>query len=225
MNRPVLIAACLCVSIVLASGCSRDGGGGNGGDGESMTKAPKMFEVPGDAADAGCVASSYTEQEPLHLETGDEKRDGYTSDPPTTGAHWPLWPRWGLYDEQIQDEYAVHSLEHGGNVIWYGDVGDEVTATLPGLAEDEPKIVTSPRDGLDGLAATAWQQLLVCPQKAVDTLGADAVGDLLGEWIDKTGSTGSSAEKDAPAQAPPMSEFDSLPDQPPGPAIDTTLEG
>jgi hypothetical protein len=37
----------------------------------------------------------------------------YTRKPPTNGDHAPLWQNCGFYERPIQDENAVHSLDHG----------------------------------------------------------------------------------------------------------------
>ena len=43
----------------------------------------------------------------------------YNSNPPTSGSHFPLWAKPGLYPEVISDGYLIHSLEHGYVVISY----------------------------------------------------------------------------------------------------------
>ena len=43
----------------------------------------------------------------------------YASNPPTSGSHFPLWAKRGVYTELISDGYLIHSLEHGYIVISY----------------------------------------------------------------------------------------------------------
>lgn len=43
----------------------------------------------------------------------------YNSSPPTSGAHFPVWAKKGIYDRVISDGYLIHSLEHGYVVISY----------------------------------------------------------------------------------------------------------
>ena len=43
----------------------------------------------------------------------------YSSNPPTSGTHFPLWAKRGVYKELISDGYLIHSLEHGYIVISY----------------------------------------------------------------------------------------------------------
>ena len=43
----------------------------------------------------------------------------YNSNPPTSGAHFPVWAKKGLYDRVLSDGHLIHSLEHGYIVISY----------------------------------------------------------------------------------------------------------
>ena len=43
----------------------------------------------------------------------------YSSNPPTSGPHFPVWAKSGVYDRLISDGYLIHSMEHGYVVIWY----------------------------------------------------------------------------------------------------------
>lgn len=43
----------------------------------------------------------------------------YNSNPPTSGPHFPVWAKPGVYDRLISDGYLIHSLEHGYIVISY----------------------------------------------------------------------------------------------------------
>lgn len=43
----------------------------------------------------------------------------YNSNPPTSGSHFPVWAKKGVYDRAISDGYLIHSLEHGYIVISY----------------------------------------------------------------------------------------------------------
>lgn len=77
----------------------------------------------------------------------------YTSNPPTSGSHFPVWAKPGVYDRLISDGYLIHSMEHGYVVIWYDcesksalkQESKSLTFTLPlfyspalVLAHDEP---------------------------------------------------------------------------------------
>ena len=43
----------------------------------------------------------------------------YNSNPPTSGKHFPIWAKPGVYDRVLSDGYLIHSLEHGYVVISY----------------------------------------------------------------------------------------------------------
>ena len=43
----------------------------------------------------------------------------YNSNPPTSGSHFAVWAKRGVYDRVISDGYLIHSLEHGYIVISY----------------------------------------------------------------------------------------------------------
>ncbi|MEK7112472.1 MAG: DUF3105 domain-containing protein [Patescibacteria group bacterium] len=43
----------------------------------------------------------------------------YSSNPPTSGKHFPVWAKPGVYDRLVSDGYLLHSMEHGYVVIWY----------------------------------------------------------------------------------------------------------
>lgn len=43
----------------------------------------------------------------------------YSSNPPTSGPHFALWAKRGVYDRILSDGYLLHSLEHGYIVISY----------------------------------------------------------------------------------------------------------
>lgn len=43
----------------------------------------------------------------------------YNSNPPTSGPHFALWLKAGVYDRAVSDGYFMHSMEHGYVVISY----------------------------------------------------------------------------------------------------------
>lgn len=43
----------------------------------------------------------------------------YNSNPPTSGAHFPVWLKPGVYKAPVSDGYLIHSLEHGYVEISY----------------------------------------------------------------------------------------------------------
>lgn len=49
----------------------------------------------------------------------DISNTSYNSNPPTSGSHFPVWAKKGVYDRVISDGYLIHSLEHGYIVLSY----------------------------------------------------------------------------------------------------------
>lgn len=43
----------------------------------------------------------------------------YNSNPPTSGSHFAVWAKKGVYDRVISDGYLIHSMEHGYVVVSY----------------------------------------------------------------------------------------------------------
>lgn len=43
----------------------------------------------------------------------------YNSNPPTSGAHFADWTRWGVLSKPVSDGHLVHSLEHGYVILSY----------------------------------------------------------------------------------------------------------
>ncbi len=87
----------------------------------------------------------------------------YTSNPPSSGPHWPNPANKGIYDNSLPDEQLVHDLEHG--YIWISykpGASDDVKNKLKEIVQkDAWKIILEPRekdDKLIGLAA--WGRVL-----------------------------------------------------------------
>ncbi len=92
----------------------------------------------------------------------------YNSNPPTSGSHFPVWAKKGVYDRVISDGYLVHSLEHGYIVISYNC--SQPLATQHSLITDvyahdgvdhrdeEPIIETTESDGSKPLTKMTVQQ-------------------------------------------------------------------
>ena len=85
----------------------------------------------------------------------------YEQDPPTNGDHAPYWQRCGFYSTAIENEAAVHSLDHGAVWITYRpDLPQEELDTLRNLAR-EAYVLVSPYENLRApVIATAWRNQL-----------------------------------------------------------------
>jgi hypothetical protein len=143
---PLLLAGAL-----LLVACGDDGGGG-GGDFADQTvassAAPEGIE--------GVVAFDITDNS--HVEGAVD----YPQSPPVAGPHNPVWANCKFYDEEIPNESAVHSLEHGSVWITFTDDADEATLeTIRGLVEQSDHVLASlyPDQG-DPIVLTAWNRQL-----------------------------------------------------------------
>ena len=99
-----------------------------------------------------------------HVNPG-QPHGAYTSNPPTSGPHYPDPVPWGIYDRVIPDENLIHNLEHGGIVIGYNcaDGCSDLSDQLKGVAgEYRSKIVLAPRANTDvpnKITLQAWTWL------------------------------------------------------------------
>ena len=85
----------------------------------------------------------------------------YDQDPPTNGDHAPYWQNCGFYSSPVENEAAVHSLDHGAVWVTYQpDLPDDQVAILRDLARQE-YVLVSPYPGLSAtVVATAWRNQL-----------------------------------------------------------------
>jgi hypothetical protein len=56
----------------------------------------------------------------------------WSTNPPATGAHYPLWVRWNHHYTSLDRGYWVHNAEHGGIILLYRcpDTCPDVVASL-----------------------------------------------------------------------------------------------
>jgi hypothetical protein len=106
----------------------------------------------------------------LHIAYG--KVVPYSSNPPSSGPHYPEWASYGMNDAPVDARYFVHNLEHGAIVLLYKcdqpdgcvDVRAALTRVVDGLPDDplcDPSVrvraLISPDPDLEApLAAVAW---------------------------------------------------------------------
>jgi hypothetical protein len=97
-----------------------------------------------------------------HLTQGSTDHPPYSSNPPTSGSHWPQPANWGAYPVTQPDEQLVHNLEHGG--IWISYKPDKVDQNTINLLNDfakrYPLIIVEPREKNDApISLVAWRRL------------------------------------------------------------------
>jgi hypothetical protein len=85
----------------------------------------------------------------------------YDQDPPTNGDHAPYWLNCGFYSSSVENEAAVHSMDHGAVWITYRpDLPEDQVNTLRDLARED-YVLVSPYHGLRApVIATAWRNQL-----------------------------------------------------------------
>jgi hypothetical protein len=120
------------------------------------------------------AATCVTTQMPIrgynHVPTGSSI--AWDDDPPSSGNHYPVWARWGAYEQTIPRGYWVHNLEHGGVVLLHRpDVGDAAKDALhaaftaipldPSCTHRRTILTPDPQMG-PAIAAVSWGWQMVC---------------------------------------------------------------
>ncbi|MBB2911978.1 hypothetical protein FHS43_003258 [Streptosporangium becharense] len=85
----------------------------------------------------------------------------YKENPPVGGEHHPSWQNCGVYDQPINNENAVHSLEHGA--VWITYRPDLPTAEVDRLKKlaSSDYMLLSPYPGLPAkIVASSWNRQL-----------------------------------------------------------------
>lgn len=82
----------------------------------------------------------------------------YPQTPPVGGKHSAIWQNCGVYTAPVQNENAVHSLEHGAMWITYRpDLPASEITTIVGDTSRESYALVSPYPGLPSpIVASAW---------------------------------------------------------------------
>jgi hypothetical protein len=82
----------------------------------------------------------------------------YKEVPPMGGPHWSDWMNCGIYDKPVQNEQAVHSLEHGAVWITYQpDLPADQVEILRNLVRQSGYRLLSPYPNLPHpVVASAW---------------------------------------------------------------------
>jgi hypothetical protein len=129
--------------------------------------------------------------------THTESRVSYDQTPPVGGPHNPTWLNCGVYDEEQQNENAVHALEHGAVWITYdpGFTTDDEIEALRDLARERGSyMLVSPYEGIgEAMAASAWGA----------QLRFDDVDDpALGEFIEQFWRSPDAPEPNATCNSP-----------------------
>jgi hypothetical protein len=125
-----------------------------------------------------------TEADSKRSATGHVPNPTYTVEPPAGGDHNPSPARGGVYagTRVPADGLLVHSMEHGYVVVWHqSDLPAEQKAELEAFElRNDGDVIVAERPALPvAVAATAWQQRLLCgavEPAALDRFAAEYVG-------------------------------------------------
>lgn len=161
MVRPRIpsLVGVLALAAALA-GCS----GGSASGGAAATTAPVTAGPPATASTTATTQPAIDGVETFTVEASHTNSPvSYPQVPPVGGPHNPVWQPCGYYDHPLQNEMAVHSLEHGA--IWFtyrSDLASTDVDALAALARSRKDILVSPwDDSLPApLVATAWGRQL-----------------------------------------------------------------
>jgi hypothetical protein len=147
----------------------------------SSNSSSRAFNRLAKSAGCGEVRSTGNSGSGEHLAEGRTAK--YDSSPPTHGEHSPLVLPAGVYSEPFTENpsetntiyRAVHSLEHGGILIWYDGLSKKQQSTLEKAYRDERKVIVVPYPQLKGdthVAVTAWGRLADCQKVSTKYIDA-----------------------------------------------------
>jgi hypothetical protein len=150
------------------------GGGGSGGMAEAGADADAGADVedareePDAPIDCGTIVEEHMVQPSPHVPVCTPLV--YSTNPPTSGPHYPIWAAYKSYTEPVPRGFWVHDLEHGAVVVTYNCPSNcdaevaQLQAFLDSLPADpicaapvKNRFVVTPDPHLDiKFAASAW---------------------------------------------------------------------
>jgi hypothetical protein len=188
----VIVAAAL-AAIVAVVVILQPGGGSSAS--AQPTADELLAQAPGAATAAGCDAVQTVkpydpaDADAVHIGSDDRYMsmpplDTYASIPPTSGPHNATPLAAGVYDTPPPIDQAIHSLEHGGAILWYSPdapaaqiqaITDFYGRRVSDAAVGQDRLIVAPYDYPDqGAAGTlpagkqmalvAWHRLQLCDQ-------------------------------------------------------------
>ena len=131
-------------------------GCGNGGDKGDPSAAPPP---KGCSEAANVVILGHNHIQPTAVAT-------YNSTPPTSGDHYQVPAKVGIYADVIPNGVQVHNLEHGHVMIQYHDISKDQERQLEALVQADPRMVLLAPYPLQGarLAVTSWGAIQTCTE-------------------------------------------------------------
>lgn len=125
----VSLATCFGVLGVTAVACGHSSGGAAGADDAGLVDRARLpapvHVTPG--ADSGHGCEIVVDSPPIvpaeHVPIT-TMITSWSSDPPSSGPHFPIWAAYQEFADPVPRGYYVHDLEHGGVVLLYNCAND-----------------------------------------------------------------------------------------------------
>src|SRR6478609_8747371 len=151
-------------TMALAGGVADAGAAGaaSGGDsGQAGAAGEGGAELGGAGSSGACsaVTSAHELDGGVHVAACSEIT--YSTNPPSSGEHYPSWADFGAYDFPLPRGYWVHNLEHGAVVVTYNcpaGCDDDVERASAWLAQLTP----------DAACSTGPARVLLVPDPLLD---------------------------------------------------------
>jgi hypothetical protein len=134
-----------------------------GGAGSKKNVAAKdVKNVRAAMVAAGCTfTSSKADAANQHMSSPDQKVK-YDTFPPSSGVHNPTTAIWGNYRTPADPRQAVHNLEHGGIIVWYGpNISAKDRGELDAFYDEDSRgvLITPLQDPYPGVSYPRHQPL------------------------------------------------------------------
>jgi hypothetical protein len=96
-----------------------------------------------------------------HIASADLPHEPYSSDPPTSGPHFPYIAPWGIHTRPIQPELQVHNLEDGGVIVQYNCECPDLVNRLRAIVQKyNTQVILAPYPTMKSkIALTAWTRI------------------------------------------------------------------
>jgi hypothetical protein len=110
---------------------------------------------------------SHEPQISLHLPFRSSSTSTFSSNPPSSGRHFPYWAAYTEYSEPVDRRFYVHNLEHGGVAFLYRcEAADGCPQIVSGLREAMNAIPDDPlcTEAMEGVRVRA----LLLPDPELD---------------------------------------------------------
>jgi hypothetical protein len=140
-----------------AAGAASGGGGGEGGAAGEGAGA----ELGGAGTGGVCSAVTGAHELDAGVHVAACSEITYSTNPPSSGEHYPSWADFGVYDFPLPRGYWVHNLEHGAVVVTYNcpaGCDDDVERASAWLAQLTP----------DAACSTGPARVLLVPDPLLD---------------------------------------------------------